>query len=52
MIRVLLFIGDIAMLKVLFQTLPGQLSVLCLVLIFVIMGYLWTYFYKKRQEES
>jgi Ca2+/Na+ antiporter len=48
----LLFIGDIAMLKVLFYTLPGQLSVLCLVLIFVIMGYLWTYFYKKSQEKS
>ena len=47
----MLFIGDITMLKVLFHTLPGQLSVHCLVLIFIIMGYLWTYFYKKSQEK-
>jgi Ca2+/Na+ antiporter len=40
------------MLKVLFHTLPGQLSVLCIALIFVIMGYLWTYFFKKSHEKS
>jgi Ca2+/Na+ antiporter len=39
------------MLKVLFQTLPGQLSVLGLVLIFAMMAYLWTYFYKKSHEK-
>ncbi len=40
------------MLKVLFQTLPGQLSLLGLVLIFVMMAYLWTYFYKKSHEKN
>ena len=40
------------MLKVLFQTLPGQLSLLGLILIFGMMAYLWTYFYKKSQEGS
>lgn len=43
---------EIKMLKVLFYSLPGQLSILCLVLIFFIMGYLWTYFYKKSHENS
>jgi hypothetical protein len=40
------------MLKVLFQTLPGQLSVLGLILIFVMMAYLWTYFYQMSRKES
>jgi hypothetical protein len=40
------------MLKVLFLTLPGQLSLLGLFLIFVMMAYLWTYFYKMSNKKS
>jgi hypothetical protein len=40
------------MLKVLFHTPSGLLSVICLVLVFVIMAYLWTFFIKKSREKS
>jgi len=40
------------MLRILFETLPGQLSVLGLMLIFLMMAYLWTFFYKKSHEKS
>ena len=40
------------MLRILFETIPGQLSVLGLMLIFLMMGYLWTFFYKKSHEKS
>ncbi|MFM8391897.1 MAG: DUF3149 domain-containing protein [Methylophilaceae bacterium] len=39
------------MLDILFKTPVGLLSVLTLVMVFVIMGFIYRYFYKKMREE-
>jgi hypothetical protein len=42
---------ELMMLDILFKTPVGLLSVLTLVMVFVIMGFIYRYFYKKMREE-